>query len=54
MTDAEFDEFMEREGWKIERRILWQDITPLSDAETFKRDVDQLHKCIEVRARGAG
>lgn len=48
MTRAEFEAFMDIEGWLPERRAAWSNLTPTCDAATFRREQGRLNGMVEV------
>lgn len=49
MTREEFEAFMKGEQWTPEQKARFERFTPMSDAETFKREMARPDGIIEVR-----
>jgi hypothetical protein len=51
MTDKEFEEYMDREGWTHARRRAFRDRRPALDADAFKREMARPDGLVELVSR---
>lgn len=52
MTRPEFEELMTTDRWTREQRSLWQNLTPVSDADAFRREMARPDGLIEFKRVG--
>jgi hypothetical protein len=54
MTDQEFDDLMQSDGWSRQQRALWRSIIPVCDPDTFRREMSRPDGIIEYVHRQTG